>query len=85
MKITPSKNLFKERDAFPEHQGKLYERVHYEDLKDVHYLSNTDIAHLIDKIKTNLANGIETKILNASTEVAEQLKNLDLEGIINFE
>lgn len=85
MKITRSKNLFKNTSAFPEHEGRLYERIHYEDLKDVHYLSNSDIAHLIDKVKINLSSGIETRVINVSPEVMQQLRRLGLETIINFE
>jgi hypothetical protein len=85
MKITRSKDLFKKSEAFPEHEGRLYERIHYEDLSHVDYMSNSDIAHLIERIQNNLGSGVETKILNASKQVVEQLKKLDLEGIINFE
>lgn len=85
MKITRSTDLFKRTEPFPEHEGRLYERIHYEDLKDVHYLTNSDIASLLNKVRSNLDCGIETRIINVTKEVMNQLKKLDLDSIINFE
>ncbi len=85
MKITRSKDLFSKSEAFPEHSGRLYERVHYVDLKEVCFLTNSDIARLIDKVKYNLSSGIETRVINVKPEVMDQLKQLELDSIINFE
>lgn len=85
MKVNISKGLFKSNEAFPEHEGKLYERIHYEDLKDSTYLSKSEIVHLIERVKKDLERGIETRFINVSPELKEELKGLDLEGIITFE
>lgn len=85
MKIFRTSGLFKRIDAFPQHDGKLYERIHYEDLHEVKYLSYSEIYRLIDNAKKALEAGIETRFINVSPEVTEQLRELDLEGIIKFE
>lgn len=56
--------------------------IRYYDLKNVLFISNTDIATLIELLKSLLVQGIEVQFLNASDKIKSKIKNLGLDHIL---
>ncbi|MGZ3931909.1 MAG: STAS domain-containing protein [Bacteroidia bacterium] len=56
--------------------------VQYYDLRHVHFINNTDIAHLIDLLKSLLKKGVEVRFLNAGESVREKIRSMELDHIL---
>lgn len=59
------------------------QQVRYYDLKNVDFVTNTDIANLIDHLKSLLEHGVEVQFVNASEKIKSKIKSLGLDHIIN--
>lgn len=82
MKITPS--ILSYNFAEVKDRTSNVTRVHYEDLAGIQYLSNWDIARIINTVKENLNKGIEVKFINVKDELRQQMKNIDSDNILNI-
>jgi hypothetical protein len=54
------------------------------DLGDVHYISNTGLANIIDLFKSSLRLGIEVHFLNASEKIKNKIRALGMDTILHF-
>jgi hypothetical protein len=54
------------------------------DLGNVHYISNTGLANIIDLFKSSLRKGIEVHFLNASEKIKNKIRQMGMETILNF-
>jgi hypothetical protein len=56
--------------------------VQYYDLKNVHFINNTDIAHLIDLLKSLLKKGVEVRFLHVGEKVKEKICSMGMDHIL---
>ena len=54
------------------------------DLENVHYISNTGLANMVDLLKASLQKGIEVHFLNASEKIKNKIHALGMDSILNF-
>ena len=54
------------------------------DLGNVHYISNTGLANIIDLLKASLQKGIEVHFFNASEKIKTKIRALGMENVLNF-
>jgi len=53
------------------------------DLGNVHYISNTGLANMIDLLKSSLKKGIEVHFLNASEKIKNKIRAMGMDQILN--
>ncbi len=53
------------------------------DLGNLHYISNTGLANMIDLFKTALRKGIEVHFLNASEKIRNKIHAMGMDHILN--
>lgn len=63
-------------------KGQYRNGIEYYDLRNVHFMNNTDIAHLIDLLKSLLSKGVEVRFLNMGEKVKEKIRLMGLDHII---
>jgi anti-anti-sigma factor len=54
------------------------------DLGNVHYISNTGLANIVDLLKTSLKRGIEVHFLNVSEKIKNKIRQMGMDNILNF-
>jgi ABC-type transporter Mla MlaB component len=63
--------------------GVYWHGVQYYDLKDLNFINNTGMAHLIDLMKSLLEKGIEARFVNVNEKIQSKIKSMGLDHIIN--
>jgi hypothetical protein len=54
------------------------------DLGNLHYISNTGLANIVDLLKTSLKRGIEVHFLNASEKIKNKIRAMGMDNFLNF-
>ncbi len=63
--------------------GVFIKGVQYYDLKDVGFINNTGMIHLIDLLRSLLTKGVETQFVNVNANIKSKIKALGLDQILN--
>lgn len=63
--------------------GVFCKGVQYFDLKNIDFISNNDIANLIDLLKSLLKQGIGLQLVNVNKKIKEKVKAVGLDRILN--
>ena len=63
--------------------GVYIKGVQYYDLKDVGFINNTGMIHLIDLLRSLLKKGVETQFVNVNENIKKKIKALGLDHILN--
>ena len=63
--------------------GVYCQGIKYYDLKNVHFINNTDMANLIDLLKSLLGTGTEVQFVNVNSTIKSKIKSMGLEHILN--
>ncbi|HWY11740.1 MAG TPA: hypothetical protein VN026_10470 [Bacteroidia bacterium] len=63
--------------------GVFCKGVQYFDFKNIDFITNSDLANLIDLLKSLLKQGIALQFVNVNKKIKEKVKAMGLENILN--
>ncbi|MEW6468844.1 MAG: STAS domain-containing protein [Bacteroidota bacterium] len=79
-----SEELFQSGSEYPTRElaGVYFNGIQYFDFTHVPYLSNSEMARLVNLLKSLLKKGIEIKLVNASAQIQQKIRSMGLESIL---
>ncbi len=63
--------------------GVFCKGVQYFDFKNIDFISNSDLANLIDLLKSFLKQGVALQFVNVNKKIKEKIRAMGLENILN--
>jgi len=63
--------------------GVCIDGIHYYDFKSLIFLTNTDLASLIDLIKCSLEHGVEVRFVNVNDGIKRKIIAMGLDRILS--
>ncbi len=63
--------------------GVFCKGVQYFDFKNIDFINNSDLANLIDLLKSLLKQGITLQFVNVNKKIKEKIRAMVLENILN--
>lgn len=63
--------------------GVFCQGVQYYDLKNILFINNNGMAHLIDLLKSLLKQGVEVQFVNVSEKIKEKIRSMGLQNVLN--
>lgn len=62
--------------------GVCVDGIHYYDFKNIVFITNTDIASLIDLVRYTLEKGLKVHFVNVNVEVRKKINSVGLDHIL---